>query len=279
MTSRWETPREFRRNRGAVLGLLVVAVLLAVAALAPLLAPHDPTRMDSDRLLRPPGRAHLLGTDQYGRDVLSRILHGAALSLQVGLISVGIAASGGLVLGLLSGYYGRWVDLAVMRVIDVMLAFPSILLALGIVAVLGPSLNNVMLAVGIAGVPVYTRLVRGQVLATRALTYVEAARTTGCGDARIVGRHILPNIVAPVIVVATLGIAGAILTGAALSFLGLGAQPPSSEWGAMLSDGRGFLRQAWWVTTFPGLAISVTVLAINMMGDGLRDALDPRLKT
>jgi peptide/nickel transport system permease protein len=261
-----------------VLGLWVVAVLLAVAALAPLLAPHDPTRMDSDRLLRPPGRAHLLGTDQYGRDVLSRILHGAASSLEVGLISVGIAASGGLLLGLLSGYYGRWVDLAVMRVIDVMLAFPSILLALGIVAVLGPSLNNVMLAVGIAGIPVYTRLVRGQVLATRALTYVEAARTTGCGDARIVGRHILPNIVAPVIVVATLGIAGAILTGAALSFLGLGAQPPSPEWGAMLSDGRSFLRQAWWVTTFPGLAITVTVLAINMVGDGLRDALDPRLK-
>jgi peptide/nickel transport system permease protein len=276
--TRWEARREFRRNRGAVLGLLVVVVLLVAAALAPVLAPHEPTHMDSDRLLRPPGRAHLLGTDQYGRDVLSRILHGAASSLQVGIISVGIAASGGLLLGLLSGFYGRWVDLAVMRLIDMMLAFPSILLALGIVAVLGPSLNNVMLAVGIAGIPVYTRLVRGQVLATKSLAYVEAARTTGCGDARIVGQHILPNIVAPVIVVATLGIAGAILTGAALSFLGLGAQPPSSEWGAMLSDGRSFLRQAWWVTTFPGLAITITVLAINMVGDGLRDALDPRLK-
>ena len=163
--------------------------------------------------------------------------------------------------------------------IAVMLAFPSILLALGIVAVLGPSLNNVMLAVGIAGIPLYTRLVRGQVLATKSLAYVEAARTVGCGDVRIVGRHILPNIVAPVIVVATLGIAGGILTGAALSFLGLGAQPPSPEWGAMLSDGRSFLRQAWWVTMFPGLAITITVLAINMVGDGLRDALDPRLKT
>jgi ABC-type dipeptide/oligopeptide/nickel transport system permease subunit len=276
--TRREARREFRRNRGAVLGLLVVGILLIAAALAPLLAPHEPTHVDSDQLLRPPGRGHLLGTDQYGRDVLSRILHGATSSLQVGIISVGIAALGGLLLGLLSGFYGRWVDLAVMRVIDVMLAFPSILLALGIVAVLGPSLNNVMLAVGIAGIPVYTRLVRGQVLATKSLAYVEAARTVGCGDVRIVGRHILPNIVAPVIVVATLGIAGGILTEAALSFLGLGAQPPSSEWGAMLSDGRSFLRQAWWVTTFPGLAITITVLAINMVGDGLRDALDPRLK-
>lgn len=274
--TRWEGPREFRRNRGAVLGLLVVGVLVATAALAPVLAPYDPALTDADRLLRAPGRAHLLGTDQFGRDVLSRILHGASASLQVGIIAVGIAASAGMLLGLLSGYYGRWIDLVVMRVIDVMLAFPSILLALGIVAVLGPSLNNVMLAVGIAGVPVYTRLVRGQVLQTKALTFVEAARTTGCRDARIVGRHIL---VAPVIVVATLGVAGAILTGAALSFLGLGAQPPSSEWGAMLSDGRSFLRQAWWVTTFPGLAITVTVLAINIVGDGLRDALDPRLKT
>jgi peptide/nickel transport system permease protein len=276
--TRWEAPREFRRNQGAVVGALVVVLLLAAAALAPVLAPADPTRTDADRVLRAPGPGHLLGTDQYGRDVLSRILHGASASLQVGLISVGIAVSGGMLLGLLSGYYGRWVDLALMRVVEVMLAFPSILLALGIVAVLGPSLNNVMLAVGIAGVPIYTRLVRGQVLTTRALTYVEAARTTGCGDARIVARHILPNIVAPVIVVATLGVAGAILTGAALSFLGVGAQPPSSEWGAMLSDGRGFLRQAWWVTTFPGLAITITVLAINMVGDGLRDALDPRLK-
>jgi peptide/nickel transport system permease protein len=277
--TRWEGSREFRRNRGAVLGVLVVGVLVAAAVLAPALAPYDPTLTDADRVLRAPGGAHLLGTDQYGRDVLSRILHGASASLQVGIIAVGIAASGGMLLGLLSGYYGRWIDLVVMRVIDVMLAFPSILLALGIVAVLRPSLNNVMLAVGIAGVPIYTRLVRGQVLQTKALTYVEAARTTGCRDARIVTRHILPNVVAPVIVVATLGIAGAILTGAALSFLGLGAQPPSSEWGAMLSDGRAFLRRAWWVTTFPGLAITVTVLAINMVGDGLRDALDPRLKT
>lgn len=276
--SRGEARREFRRNRGAMLGLVVVAVLLTAAALAPVLAPADPTRTDADQVLRAPGRGHLLGTDQFGRDVLSRILHGASASLQVGFISVGIAVSWGLLLGLLSGYYGRAIDLLLMRGVDVMLAFPSILLALGIVAVLGPSLNNVMLAVGIAGIPVYTRLVRGQVLATRALAYVEAARTTGCGDARILGRHILPNIVAPVIVVATLGVAGAILTGAALSFLGVGAQPPSSEWGAMLSDGRSFLRQAWWVATFPGLAISVTVLAINLVGDGLRDALDPRLQ-
>ena len=261
------------------MGLAVLCLLLAAAALAPYLATHDPTHMDSDELLRPPGAVHLLGTDQYGRDLYSRILFGASASLQVGIISVGIAASAGLVLGLLSGFYGRWVDLLVMRLIDVMLAFPSILLALSIVAVLGPGLNNVMVAVGIAGVPVYTRLVRGQVLATKQLTYVEAARTTGCGDARIVVRHILPNTLAPVIVLATLGVAGAILAGAALSFLGLGAQPPSSEWGAMLSDGRNFLRQAWWITTFPGLAITVTVLAINMMGDGLRDAFDPRLRT
>jgi peptide/nickel transport system permease protein len=182
--TRWEGSREFRRNRGAVLGLLVVGVLVAAAALAPVLAPYDPTLTDADRLLRAPGRVHLLGTDQFGRDVLSRILHGASASLQVGIIAVGIAASGGMLLGLLSGYYGRWIDLVVMRVIDVMLAFPSILLALAIVAVLGPGLNNVMLAVGIAGVPVYTRLVRGQVLATKALTWSRAAPA----PERIVGR-------------------------------------------------------------------------------------------
>jgi peptide/nickel transport system permease protein len=252
--------------------------VLLTALLAPHLGLRDPAAIDSANLLQPPGGTHILGTDQFGRDLLSRILHGTRPSLQVGLISVGIAASVGVLLGLVSGYYGGRVDLGIMRIIDVMLAFPSILLALGVVAVMGPGLNNVMVAVGIANIPIYARVVRGQTLAAKQLLYVEAARALGCGDPRIFSRHMLPNVVAPVIVVATLGVAGAILTGAALSFLGLGAQPPSPEWGAMLSDGRSFLRQAWWITMFPGLAIAVTVLAINMVGDGLRDALDPRLR-
>ncbi|MDR7544192.1 MAG: ABC transporter permease [Armatimonadota bacterium] len=270
--------RRLRRNRGAVAGLYLVLALVIVAVFAGRLAPHDPVKINPEAALRPPGRPFLLGTDTLGRDILSRLVHGARISLRVGLVSVGIAAALGTTLGLIAGYYGRWLDLGIMRFIDLLLAFPNVLLALAIIAILGPSIFNLMIAVGISATPAYARLVRGSVLSTKENTYVEAARAVGCSDGLIIWRHILPNVLAPLIVLSTLGMAGAILTGAALSFLGLGVQPPTPEWGIMLSDGRNYLRRAWWITTFPGVAIMVTVLAINMLGDGLRDALDPRLK-
>ncbi|MGQ0550564.1 MAG: ABC transporter permease [Armatimonadota bacterium] len=270
--------RRLRRNRGAMAGLYLVIVLVAVAALADRLAPYDPIRITPDAALQAPGGKYPLGTDLLGRDILSRLIHGARISLRVGLVSVGIAAMVGTTLGLLAGFYGRWLDLVVMRVIDLMLAFPNVLLALAIIAILGPSIFNLMIAVGISATPGYARLVRGSVLSAKENVYVEAAVAVGAADGLIIWRHILPNVVAPIIILATLGMAGAILTGAALSFLGLGVQPPTPEWGTMLSDGRNYLRKAWWITTFPGLAIMITVLAINMLGDGLRDALDPRLK-
>ncbi len=217
-------------------------------------------------------------TDHLGRDILSRLLYGARISLTLGLISVGIAATCGTLLGLVAGYYGGRVDLTAGVLIDVMLAFPGILLALGIVTVLRPGITNAMIAVGIAAIPTYTRLVRGSVLAAKNNVYVEAARVVGCRTPRILWLHILPNVLAPLIVLATLGAAQAILAGAALSFLGLGAQPPTPEWGLMLSEGRRYIRDAWWNSMFPGVAIMLTVLAINLLGDGLRDALDPRLK-
>ncbi len=271
--------RRLRRNRGAMAGLYLVLLLVAVAVLADRLAPHDPIKVTPGSSLQPPGKEFPLGTDPLGRDILSRLIHGARISLRVGLVSVGIAAVSGTTLGLLAGYYGRWLDLVVMRTIDLLLAFPSVLLALVIIAILGPSIFNLMIAVGISATPGYARLVRGSVLSAKENIYVEAAVAVGCSDRLIIWRHILPNVLAPIIILATLGMAGAILTGAALSFLGLGVQPPTPEWGTMLSDGRNYLRKAWWITTFPGLAIMITVLAINMLGDGLRDALDPRLKT
>jgi peptide/nickel transport system permease protein len=221
----------------------------------------------------------LLGSDQFGRDVASRVVYGARVSLLVGLISVSIAVAIGAPLGLVSGYYGGRLDALIMRVMDVLLAFPGILLALAIVSVLSPGLGNVMIAVGLAAVPGYARLVRATVLAARENLYVEAARALGGRDGGILVRDILPNVVAPLIVTATLGLGGAILSAAALSFLGLGSQPPQPEWGRMLSEGRDYLREAWWISTFPGVGILLTVLAMNLVGDGLRDVLDPRLRT
>jgi peptide/nickel transport system permease protein len=270
--------RRLGRAPGALGGLVLLVLIVLAALLADVIAPFDPIRIDPAHALYSPGVPYLFGSDQFGRDVLSRVVFGARVSLMVGPIAVGIALAPGVAIGLLAGFYGRWVDGVLMRVVDVMLAFPGILLALGIVAVLGPSLTSLMVAVGISSIPTYARLTRGGVLAARGQLYVDAARVIGASDATILVRHILPNVVAPIIVVATLGVGSAILIAATLSFLGLGSQPPTPEWGRMLSEGRQYLREQWWIATFPGLAIMLTVLALNMLGDGLRDALDPRLK-
>jgi len=267
-----------RRNHGAMLGAAGLLLLILVALLASVLAPYDPIEMVPRDRLQSPNPQHWLGTDIFGRDILTRLMYGAQISLLVGVISVTISILIGVNLGLIAGYYGGLLDTLTMRLIDVMLAFPGILLALAIVAVLGPGLFNVMIAVGVAAVPTYARVVRGAVLSVRQNAYVDAALVVGCKNARILFRHVLPNVLAPIIVIATLRVGGAIISGAALSFLGMGAQPPTPEWGAMLTEGRNYMRVAWWITTFPGLAIMVTVLSMNLLGDGLRDALDPRLR-
>jgi peptide/nickel transport system permease protein len=270
--------RRFGRNRGAVAGALLLTVLVALVVLAPVLAPYDPLATIGQPR-QAPGAAHPLGTDELGRDLWSRILWGGRLSLWVGLVPVAIAAIVGTILGVSAGYLGDPVDAIVMRVIDVKMAFPGILLALAIVAVLGQSLTNLMIAVGISSIPLYTRLMRASTLSAKQNLYVDAARAVGAGSGRVVAFHIFPNITAPLIVLGTLGTANAILVAASLSFLGLGQPPPTPEWGTMLSTGRALLRVAPWITIFPGVAISLTVLAINMLGDGLREALDPRLRT
>ena len=275
---RFDVAHRLARNRGALGGLVMLALIGLIAGLAPVIARFDPIGIDTPRALYSPGLPYLFGSDQYGRDVFSRVVFGSRVSLTVGPIAVAIALVPGVTVGLLAGYYGRWADVVLMRIVDVMLAFPGILLALGIVAVLGPSLTSLMVAVGISAVPTYARMTRGSVLAARESLYVDAARVIGASDGAILVRHILPNVVAPIIVVATLGVGSAILVAATLSFLGLGSQPPTAEWGRMLSEGRQYLREQWWIATFPGLAIMLTVLALNMLGDGLRDALDPRLK-
>ena len=270
--------RQLRRNRGALVGLAIITFMVVVAFAAPLIAPYDPLEQVVADALKPPSPEHLFGTDDVGRDMLSRIIYGGQITLRVGLISVTIAGTVGTILGILAGFYGGWLDTLIMRLIDILLAFPGLLLALTIIAILGPGLFNVMIAVGIGGIPSYTRVARGTTLTVRERDYVMSGRVTGCSDVRIMFRYILPNVLPPLIVLATVGVAGAILTAAGLSFLGLGAQPPTPEWGSMLTNGRTYLRQAWWFTMFPGLAIMVTVLAINMFGDGLRDALDPKLR-
>ncbi|MFN8484123.1 MAG: ABC transporter permease [Anaerolineae bacterium] len=269
--------RRVRRSHSAQAGALILLLLVLAAVFAPALARYDPIDIGPD-VLTPPGAQHFFGTDAYGRDIFSRVLYGARLSLIIGLISVAIAATVGVTTGLLAGYYGGWTDTGLMRGVDVMLAFPGILLALVIVSMLGPSLINLMIAVGIASIPLYARLTRGSVLAARSELYVEAAQSVGVPNHTILTRHLLPNIFAPVLVAATLGVGGAILAAAALSFVGLGSQPPTPEWGRMLSEGRQYLRDQWWIATFPGIMIMLTVLAMNLLGDGLRDALDPRLK-
>jgi peptide/nickel transport system permease protein len=249
-----------------------------MAIFAPLITSYDPLDVNVKHRLLSPSLNHLFGTDQLGRDVFSRVIHGTRISLRVGFISVLISFIIGALLGITAGYFGKSIDNAIMAINDVMLAFPGLLLAIAIVGILGPGINNVMIAVGIGGIPDYIRVARNQTLTIRNLDYVQAATALGSGRIRILARHILPNIVAPLIILAAMGFAGAILASAALSFIGLGAQPPSPEWGAMLSIGRSNIRGAWWLATFPGIAITITVLAINILGDGLRDTFDPRLK-
>ena len=270
--------RRLRRSRGAMVGLGIVAFFAALAVFAPLAAPGDPIAQDLDARLLPPSRQHWLGTDDLGRDLLTRMIYGGRVSLTVGIVSVGLALAVGTLLGLLAGYYSGWSESLTMRMMDIMLAFPATLLAIFIVGVRGPGLNNAMLAIGVINIPIFARIVRGSVLRVRHEDYVEAARALGASQNRILGRHVLPNTLAPIIVQGTLGIGAAILEAAGLSFLGLGAQAPTPEWGAMLTNTREFLRDAPWAATFPGLAILFTVVGFNLLGDGLRDALDPRLR-
>jgi peptide/nickel transport system permease protein len=275
--------RRLVRHRGAVAGLLVILLFFATALLAPSLSPYDPLAQNLDRRLQGPSSAHPLGTDDFGRDILSRVMYGARISLTVGFLSIGIAVAGGLILGLVAGFYtaGRWgrvIDIVIMRTSDILLAFPAVLLAIAIVTALGPSLRHAMLAIAIIYLPRFIRIVRAAILVEKEQTYIEAGQALGMSHRRLLFRHLLPNVMSPVIVQATLGLAEAIIEAAALSFLGLGATPPTPEWGAMLSEGRSYLRLAPWVTFFPGIAIFLIVVSFNLLGDGLRDALDPRLR-
>ena len=274
----------FSQNKGAVIGLVVFTIIVAVAVFAPLIAPHSPTVQNRQALLFPPvlmekgSWEYPLGTDAIGRDIFSRLLFGARFSLFIGIMVVSLSVSIGVVVGLIAGFFRGWADTVIMRVMDVILAFPSLLLALVMVAILGPGLLNAMIAIAIVYQPHFVRLTRASMLNEREREYVISARVAGAGKLRLMFITILPNCLAPLIVQATLSFSNAILDIAALGFLGMGAQPPTPEWGTMLAEAREFILRAWWVVTFPGLAILITVLAINLMGDGLRDALDPKLK-
>ncbi len=276
----WEVWRRLKRNKLAIIGLIIILSLAAVAISADFIADYETVviKQDIKNRLKPPSEEHIFGTDEFGRDIFARLVHGARVSLTVGLISVSIALVVGGFLGAIAGYYGNRIDNVIMRVMDIFLAVPNILLAIAIVAALGTSIVNLMIAVGISSIPSYARIVRASVLSIKDQEFVEAARAIGAKDLTIILTHIIPNSLAPVIVQATLGVANAILSTAALSFIGLGIQPPAPEWGAMLSGGRTFLRDASHITVFPGIAIMITILALNMLGDGLRDALDPKLK-
>ncbi|HCL78390.1 MAG TPA: ABC transporter permease [Synergistaceae bacterium] len=267
-----------RKSPLAMFGLAVVLILIFCALFADVIAPHSYSKQNLSHMFEAPSRQYLLGTDEFGRDILSRLIYGARVSLQVGFIAVGIALFVGGLLGAVSGYYGGWIDNGIMRVMDVLLSIPQTLLAIAIVAALGPGLMNLMIAVGISAVPNYARIVRSSVLSIRGMEFIEAARAVGSPDIRIILKHILPNSMAPIIVQSTLGVASAILNAAGLSFIGLGIQPPYPEWGAMLSGGRQYIRDYPHLTLYPGLAIMITILALNFLGDGLRDALDPKLK-
>jgi peptide/nickel transport system permease protein len=265
------------RNPLGVVGAILIVLLILAAALADLIAPYDPVSQLARRLTAP-NELYVLGTDEFGRDVLSRIIHGSRISLYVGVVSVGIALGIGGTLGLIAGYFGGWIDNLIMRLMDVMFSIPSLVLAIAITGILGPSLRNAMIAIGIVYTPTFARVARGPVLSVVQHEYIQAARTIGARDWRIIARHVLPNVTAPIIVQTTLSLSTAILAEAVLSFLGLGTQPPEPSWGTMLGTGRKFMETAPWVAVFPGLAIMLAVLGFNLLGDGLRDALDPRLK-
>lgn len=279
--SQWrEVWRMLKKNKMALVGLGILVILVLLALFADVIADYDTVviKQNLANRLKGPSAEHWLGTDEFGRDIFARLVYGARVSLKVGIIAVGISIILGGILGALAGFYGGRIDNIIMRIMDVFLAVPSILLAIAIVSALGPSIINLMVAISISSVPRYARIVRASVLSIRDQEFVEAARAIGANNARIIFRHIIPNSLAPVIVQGTLGVASAILSTAGLSFIGLGIQPPAPEWGSMLSGGRQYLRYAWWVTTFPGVAIMITILSLNLLGDGLRDALDPRLK-
>lgn len=269
--------RRFRRNKGAVVGLGIVIIMSLAAIAAPWITGYNPILQDLSNTLSPPSPEHFFGTDDFGRDLFTRVVYGARISLWVGLVATGIGCLIGIPLGLASGYQAGWVDNVIMWLVDLMLAFPGLLLALAIMAILGPSLTNAMIAVGIGIAPSYIRLTRASVMSVKEMGYVTAARAIGASHLRIISRHVFPNVLLPLVIITTLDVAGAILFTSGLSFLGLGAQAPTPEWGTILSSGRRFMRQAWWISVFPGLAISSVVLAMNLIGDGLRDALDPRL--
>jgi peptide/nickel transport system permease protein len=270
--------KRFSKNKLALAGSVVVILLFIVSILAPWIAPYDPNRMDLQKILMPPSGDHLFGTDQLGRDVLSRMIWGARISLKVGFVATGIAILIGAILGAVSGYYGRWVDAVIMRFVDIMLCFPTFFLILAVIALLEPSIWNIMIIIGLTGWMGITRLVRADFTSLKERDFVLAARAIGAGDLRIIFIHILPNAMASVLVAATLGVAGAILTESALSFLGIGVQPPTPSWGNILTAGKDNIDIAWWLSLYPGLAILITVLGYNLLGEGIRDSLDPRLR-
>lgn len=270
--------QRFKRNKLALCGSAVVLMLFAVSLLAPLISPWEPNAINAWSVLSPPSWQHWFGTDELGRDVLSRIIYGARISLKVGFVAVGIAVSIGTVVGLVSGYYSGLVDTTLMRFVDIMLCFPTFFLILAVITIREPSIWNIMIVIGLTGWMGVARLVRAETLSIREMDYILAARCIGCSDSRIIFRHILPNAISPVLVSATLGVAGAILTESALSFLGIGVLPPTPSWGNILTSGKDYIEFAWWLSLFPGLAILVTVLSYNLLGEGIRDALDPRVK-
>ena len=270
--------KRFFRNKLSLFGLAIVIILVLVSFLASYIQPYDPLKISISNRTQAPSKSHTFGTDHFGRDIYSRLLSGAKISLTVGIVSVVLGAFIGIILGAIGGYFGGWIDYAITLIMDAIISFPAILLAIGLMSVMGLGVTNIIIALGFIGIPHYGRIVRGAVLSIREKEYVEAARASGSGHLKIILIHVLPNAMAPLIVVTTIGVANAILIEAALSFLGLGVPPPAPSWGNMLADGRNFLTQAPWMTIFPGLAISFTVLGFNTLGDGLRDVLDPKLK-
>ncbi len=270
--------RLLKKSPLAMVGTILVAIFLFIALFAPLIAPYDPIKQDLNNILQPPSKAHPFGTDTLGRDILSRVIYGARISLIIGVLVVAISSLIGIVAGLLSGFFGGYVDLVIMRITDLFLSFPALILAMAIAGALGPSLTNTMIAISLVWWPPYARLIRGQVLIVKNREFVEAATALGESNLKIMFTHVLPNSVTPAIIQATMDLGAVILTAAGLSFIGFGAQPPTPEWGSMISLGRNYFLKQWWLATFPGLAILVTVVGFNLLGDGIRDLLDPRIR-